>query len=205
MTMLQELTDSLRTRKKMNLLMAAVNIAVFLVLSFLGDTEDAQFMYTHGACYTPAILDGEYWRLLTGMFLHFGAVHLIMNMVCLISIGDMLETMAGPVRYLVIFLLGGLAGNLVSMAWDMHTLRYAVSAGASGAVFAVIGALFVYMLRTKSVQGERMVRRMGIMVVLMAAEGFTQTGTDNAAHIGGLLAGMLLALILPTGSRGRFI
>jgi rhomboid protease GluP len=184
---------------------ALLPIAVFLVLSFLGDTENAQFMFTHGACYTPAILDGEYWRLLTGMFLHFGAVHLIMNMVCLISIGDMLETMAGPVHYLVIFLLGGLAGNLVSMAWDMHTLRYAVSAGASGAVFAVIGALFVYMLRTKSVQGERMVRRMGIMVVLMAAEGFTQTGTDNAAHIGGLLAGMLLALILPTGSRGRFI
>ena len=175
--------------------MTAVNVVVFCILAFIGNTEDASFMFAHGACYTPAILDGEYWRLMTSVFLHFGAVHLIFNMVCLMGMGDMLETLAGPVRYLAIFLLGGIGGNLVSLAWDLKTGRYGVSAGASGAVFAVIGALFVIFLRHRQEAGAERVRRMSMMVVLMVIEGFTQPGTDNAAHIGGLLTGMLLAFI----------
>ena len=175
--------------------MTAVNIAVFIVLAIIGNTEDSLFMYEHGACYTPAVMEGEYWRLISAIFLHFGAVHLIFNMVCLIGMGEMLETLTGPVRYLIIFLLGGIGGNLVSLAWDLKTGRYGISAGASGAVFAVIGALLVIFLIHRHEAGAERVKRMAMMVVLMVIEGFTQPGTDNAAHIGGLLTGMLLALI----------
>ena len=76
----------------MNLLMVAVNIAVFVVLTFMGNTEDALFMFNHGACYTPSVQSGEYYRLFTSMFLHFGLYHIVNNMVCLIFLGDYLET-----------------------------------------------------------------------------------------------------------------
>lgn len=193
---MDELKDFIRSRKKMNLLMVAVNIAVFVVLTFMGNTEDALFMFNHGACYTPSVQSGEYYRLFTSMFLHFGLYHIVNNMVCLIFLGDYLETIVGPVKYLIIYLAGGLAGNLLSMAIETQTGHYAVSAGASGAIFAVVGALLYIVLRNRGRVGAMTVHRMGIMVVLSVLQGFTDVGTDNAAHIGGLLGGFVLAVLL---------
>lgn len=194
--MLQEMTQFLKTRQKANLIMAAVNVIVFIVLSILGDTQSAAFMETHGAAWTPAILAGGYYRLFTSMFLHFGIVHLLYNMLCLITLGDELERLTGPVRYLIIYFGAGLAGNLLSLAWEMHMDEYAISAGASGAIFGVIGALFVIMLRLGVRSGRMSAKRLGVVALLMIAQGFFEPGTDNIAHIGGFLGGMLLAFIL---------
>ena len=99
-------------------------------------------MLEHGACYTPYVLEHhEYYRLFTCMFLHFGIQHLIGNMLVLIFLGDTLEQTVGKIRYLIIYILGGLAGNLLSMYHSIQTQDFAVSAGASGAIFAVVGAL----------------------------------------------------------------
>ena len=169
---------------------------VFLVLSMLGSTENSRFMLAHGAAYTPYIMEGEWWRLITSMFLHFGPIHLIYNMVCLIYLGDMLEGVVGPWRYPIIYVLGGIGGNLLSMANDFRTGHSAVSAGASGAIFAVIGAVLVITLINRRRVSRSFVQRMLIMAVLMLAQGFTEAGTDAVAHLGGFLAGALLGFVL---------
>ena len=230
--MLNEMTEFFRTRGRVTLFLAAANIIVFIVMSILGSTENASFMLAHGACYTPYILEGEYYRLFTGMFLHFGPIHLLYNMICLLAMGDMLEKEAGWLRYLLIYMLGGLAGNLLSVGTDLYFHRsMAVSAGASGAIFAVIGALLWLVLRINAIfRSGRSGRRSGpggafrsgrasgfpgygrssrnsslnsispermvLFVALMVLQGFTESGTDNAAHAGGLIAGFVMSMIL---------
>jgi len=200
---MQELTDFLRTRRKMNLILIGINLAVYLVLEWIGDTENASFMLRWGACYTPSVLDGEYWRLFTAMFLHFGFRHIVCNMFSLLFLGDILESMIGPVRYLLIYLAGGLAGNLLSMALELRSDSYAISAGASGCIFAVTGALLLLAIRNRGKTGQLDARRIGMMVLLMVLQGAVDTGVDNAAHIGGLVAGFLLALLLCPPRRRR--
>ncbi|MEE0693000.1 MAG: rhomboid family intramembrane serine protease [Lachnospiraceae bacterium] len=194
---MQELLSFIRTRQPVNLFLVAINILVFIVLSIIGDTQDAWFMAAHGACYTPFVLEyGEYYRLFTCMFLHFGIEHLFYNMLLLIFVGDTLEKTAGKVRYLLIYLIGGLAGNILSVWAGMDRAEYAVSAGASGAIFAVIGALIWIVLRNKGKLEGYSSQRLILMAGLSVVNGLTETGIDNWAHIGGLAGGFLLAVLL---------
>lgn len=195
--LMQELLSFIRTRQPVNLFLVAVNILVFIVLSIIGDTQDAWFMAAHGACYTPFVLEyGEYYRLFTCMFLHFGIEHLFYNMLLLIFVGDTLEKTAGKVRYLLIYLIGGLAGNILSVWAGMDRAEYAVSAGASGAIFAVIGALIWIVLRNKGKLEGYSSQRLILMAGLSVVNGLTEAGIDNWAHIGGLAGGFLLAVLL---------
>lgn len=194
---LQEIGEFLRSREKCNLLMVIVNIVVFIVLETMGSTTDTLFMLHHGAMYEPLVEQyGEYYRLFTCMFLHFGVQHLFYNMLLLIFVGDMLEKVAGKVRYLLIYLGGGILGNLLSMAVAMRTGEYAVSAGASGAIFAVVGALLCLVVQNRDKIPKELERRMMVMALLSLIQGFTQTGTDNMAHLGGFLGGILISLIV---------
>ena len=193
---MNELTAFLKTRKKANLTIVAINVLVFIVLSIIGNTEDVQFMLTHGACFAPLVEEGEVYRLFTAMFLHFGVEHLIGNMLLLIFLGDTLERVVGSVRYLIIYLLGGLGGNVLSCCIALYRKNYAVSAGASGALFAVIGALVYLVLRKRGdvegISGKRLL----LMAALSIAQGFTAAGIDGYAHIGGFLCGMLLSVFV---------
>ena len=193
--MLDEMLEFLRTRRKMNLLMVLINVVVYIALEIIGNTESAVFMLSHGAAYVPLIRNGEYYRLFTAMFLHFGLIHLIYNMIALVAMGDELEAKTGAVRYLIIYIIGGLAGNLASMFWDMRTGEYGVSAGASGAVFAVLGAVFCIVIRERGLESA-MAKRMAFVTVLMIAQGVIDGNVDNAAHVGGVVAGFLLCLLL---------
>ncbi len=130
------------------------------------------------------------------MFLHFGVQHLFYNMLLLIFVGDMLEKAVGKMRYLMIYLGGGILGNLLSMGVAMKTGSYAVSVGASGAIFAVVGALVFLAVKNRSRISREENRRLMIMAALSLIEGFTQTGTDSMAHLGGFLGGMALCLLL---------
>lgn len=194
-TGMQEIIEFIRSRQPVNLIIVAINIIVFIVLSFLGNTESAYFMANHGACFTPYVLEGEYYRLITCMFLHFGIEHLFYNMLVLIFLGDTLEKMAGKLRYLIIYMVGGIGGNIVSVYFETRKGDYAVSAGASGAIFAVIGALVCAVILNKGKLEDYSGRRLLLMAGLSVMEGLTSTGVDNWAHIGGLGAGFLLALL----------
>lgn len=194
---MDEVREFLKSRGKVTLLLAAVNILVFFVLDFIGNTENAGFMLQYGASYAPAVLENkEYYRLFTCMFLHFGIEHLFSNMLTLIFLGDLLEKMAGRWRFLLVYFLGGLAGNLLSLAKDLFTEGYAVSAGASGALFAVMGALVFLVIRYRGkipgISSERLV----FMALLTLADGFFSTGVDYMAHLGGMLTGFILAAVL---------
>ncbi len=193
---MSELSNFIRTRKKANLTVVVVNIVIFIALSFMGDTENADFMYRHGACYLPAVENGEYYRLIVSMFLHFGFYHIVYNMLSLIFLGDILEIHVGAVRYLIIYLLGGIAGNILSLEVSRQTGSYAVSAGASGAIFAVIGALFYIALRNRGQFGDRNMKKLILVVVLMVMQGMVDKGVDGYAHIGGLIGGFILAVLL---------
>lgn len=200
---MQEFTDFLKSRQKVNLAIVIANILAFVVLTFLGNTEDARFMLEHGACFTPLIREGEYYRLFTGMFLHFGAEHLLYNMLLLIFVGDTLERIVGKVRYLLLYLGGGLVGNIVSCAWELYREDYAVSAGASGAIFAVIGALVYIVVRNRGDAGEISGRRLLLMAGLSILQGLTESGINNSAHIGGFLGGFVLAWLFGAARRRK--
>ncbi|MCC8137286.1 MAG: rhomboid family intramembrane serine protease [Clostridiales bacterium] len=193
---MQEVIDFLKSRQPVNLAIVLTNIIVFLVLSILGDTEDGVFMAMHGANYAPLVVNyGQYYRLFTCMFLHFGIRHLFNNMLVLVFLGDELERLAGKLRFLLIYFGGGLVGNILSVAYDMRMGEYSVSAGASGAIFAVIGALVGVVFLNRGKIPAYTKRRMLLMASLSVLQGLTATGVDNCAHIGGMISGLLLALL----------
>lgn len=193
---MQELIAFIRSRQPMTLLIAIVNVIVFIVLSIMGDTQDALFMANHGAAFTPAILElKEYYRLVTCMFLHFGIEHLFYNMLMLIFMGNTLEKIVGKIRFLIIYMVGGVVGNVVSVVFDVIMEDYAVSAGASGAIFAVLGALACAVILNRGKMEEYSGRRFLVMVALSVVQGLTASGIDNCAHIGGLVMGFLLGLL----------
>ena len=174
-----------------------MNVAVFLGLSFIGMTEDAEFMLDHGAMYVPSLfINHEYYRFFTSMFLHFSMEHLMNNMLMLGLIGWQLELEIGKIKYLIIYFMSGLGGTALSVGKDIQVGEFAVSAGASGAIFGLIGAILYVALRNKGKMNRITPKGILFMIFLSLYYGFTSTGVDNMAHIGGLVTGFLLALLL---------
>ena len=173
-----------------------VNVAVFIFLSFGGMTEDAYYMLRNGAMYLPLLQQGEYYRMFTSIFLHFGFSHLVNNMLMLGVMGWQLELVIGRIKFLIIYFAAGLCGNVLSALAELRTGDYAVSAGASGAIFGIIGALLYIAVRNHGQIGNVSGQGILIMVVLTLYYGFTSSGVDNFAHIGGLAAGFVLAVLL---------
>ena len=181
-----------------------INVLVFVWLSFFGMTEDAGYMLEHGAMFVPFVLGNhEYYRLITSIFLHFGFAHLMNNMIMLFLLGSILEDEIGSFKYFLLYFVSGLAGNVLSAAMDLRTGEFVVSAGASGAIFGVIGALLIIVIKNHGHLRTLNGRGMVFMVVCSLYHGFTSTGVDNMAHIGGLVSGMLLALILYRKRQGK--
>lgn len=188
-------------KKKINapctILLAAVNVIVFIILTSQGMTEDGRFLLEHGAMYVPRVKEaGESYRLFTSMFLHFGFQHLMNNMVILVLVGWNLELEIGKIRFLLIYILSGLGGNILSAWWEVLTAAYAISAGASGAVFGTIGALLYVAIRNHGRIGEISGRGLVFMIIISLGYGFSSGGVDNMAHIGGLLTGFVSGILL---------
>lgn len=200
---MKELTAFLRSRQPVNLFLIILNAVIFLALEFMGNTEDAYFILNHGGCYAPAVVMGkEYYRLFTAMFLHFGTEHLFYNMLMLIFLGDTLEKTVGKVRYILIYVLGGLGGNIVSVFYEWNREEYWISAGASGAIFAVVGALACAVLLNKGRLLDYSGPRLLMLAALSLLEGFTAAGTNYMAHVGGFVTGFLIALLFWKKIRG---
>jgi len=176
---------------------AVANIIVFLLLSFGGRMEDGMYMLEHGAMYVSFVVEyKEYYRLFTCMFLHFGFSHLMNNMLTLVVIGWNVEMFVGKIRFLVIYFLSGLGGNLLSMAVDIWKQDYSVSAGASGAIFGLTGAMLCLAILNHGRAGNITKQGMIVMIFISLYTGFTSGGVDNFAHIGGLLTGCLVTTLL---------
>lgn len=126
----------------MTIIFVVINVLVFVVLEIMGDTQNSEFMAEHGAVWPPYVSEGhEYWRLLTATFMHFGFEHIANNMLILVCAGMILEKALGHVKFTILYLIAGVGGNVLSCAQMLHTKDYAVAAGASGAIFGIVGAL----------------------------------------------------------------
>ncbi len=179
------------------IILVGVNIIVFFALSLIGMTEDAVFMAEHGAMYAPYVMEmGEYYRIFTSMFLHFGFDHLMNNMVMLLAIGWTLESELGKLRFLTIYLASGIGGTLFSMWQDITTEHFTVAAGASGAIFGLIGATLYIAVRNRGRVGEISGRGLLFMAAISLYYGYANGGVDNFAHVGGLLSGAFLTVLL---------
>ena len=183
-------------RAYVNIGLMILNVLYFLYLEIAGSSEDVYFMYEKGAMFAPAVLeDGEYYRLLTAMFMHFGIDHIINNMIVLFALGDNLERALGHIKYLLLYLFCGVGANCISMMMDSPD-SMVVSAGASGAVFGVVGGLFYAVLVNRGQLEDLSTRQLIVMIVLSLYLGFTESGVDNVAHIGGLILGILAGVLL---------
>lgn len=149
-----------------------------------------------GSDYTPLTAGGEWWRLLTSIFLHFGMLHLAFNMWALWVNGVLAERLYGSARYLTLYLVAGVAGSITSFLWH----PFVNGAGASGAIFGVLGALFAYFLRTHSGVPKSVLKAQrnaaGIFIVVSLLNAARVRGIDNAAHLGGVAAGFVMAWLL---------
>lgn len=195
-------------KKSVNLGIIAGTVCVFFVMlfweksmtkgEFYGNTID--FFLEHGALYGPAVKEGEWYRLLTYLFLHSGMEHLLNNMLILYFIGNALERYLGHWKFLLLYLASGIFAALGSVFWNTS---YPVCVGASGAVFGVCGGLaYLVLIHRGNLQGLTK-KRMLLFLLLSVYGGFVTQGVDNAAHITGLLSGFLLAAVLyrrPKGS-----
>ena len=187
----------------------AVNVAVFLAMLFTSSSFPSLTnpqMLRWGADFGPLTLNGQWWRMLTSCFLHFSFIHIGMNMFILYQAGVLTEKLFGNVRFLVLYVLAGLGGSVVSLF--SHPLS--VSAGASGAVFGVYGGLLGFLLVQRGVVPTRISlgigRSAGVFLVYNLVWGLSSPGTDIQAHGGGLVSGLILgcalaAPILPTGQK----
>ena len=184
----------------MTMVFLAANLMVFLLMLVFGagwwhTPNGVQLAW--GANFGPATQDGQWWRLFTAMFIHFGVVHLALNMWALWDIGRLVERLHGRWRFALLYLGSGVAGNLVSLVMQGNQ---AVSGGASGAVFSLYGALLVFLWRERRQvdRGEFRWLFGGALAfsTLMLVLGLVVQGIDNSAHAGGLVAGMLLGGLL---------
>lgn len=181
---------------RFNTLIIVINILVFLYCEIAGSTLDTGFLLAHGALYAEDVLAAhEYYRLFTYMFLHGGIEHLLNNMLILVFIGDNLERTAGHIIYLLIYFGTGIIAGIVSMSYNSYIGRNVVCVGASGAIFGVVGALAWVILVNRGRVENLTTRQMIMFIALSLYGGFTSQGVDNAAHIGGLAAGFLMAVI----------
>jgi rhomboid protease GluP len=172
----------------------AIIAVVFGVETLVGGSTNTDVLVRLGAKVTALIAAGQYWRMLTSMFLHIGIAHIFFNGYALVIIGTELERIFGPGRFLAIYLLSGLFGSLASYAFVSN-----LAAGASGAIFGLIGALAAFFLLHRERLGSWGRARLANIVFLIAINlffGFTQPGIDNMAHLGGLVSGFSLGWAL---------
>ncbi len=190
------------TLTPVNIAIILANILVFIILSFLGDVSDANFAASHGgAVYFYIVKLGEYYRLFTSTFYHFGLDHLFSNMLILLLMGRILERYMGSICYAVIYFGSGFIAALTSLFTTLAAENYAVSGGASGAVFGVMGGVMSLVLYHILKKGRKnfegmSIREMIFMAVVSIGYGFTSTDVDNAAHLGGFAAGLAITLLL---------
>jgi rhomboid protease GluP len=172
-------------------LFLAVQIAVFVVMTFAGGTQNTVNLIRFGAKYNPLIIEGEYWRLITPVFIHIGILHLLMNSLSLYYIGPLVERIYGRLRFVWIYLFAGFCGCLASFLFSTH-----ISAGASGAIFGLFGALLYIGTAYRDLFFRTMGSSVIMLVIVNLVFGFAAAGIDNFGHIGGLAGGFLAAAVV---------
>jgi membrane associated rhomboid family serine protease len=177
----------------------AINVGVYLLELAMGGQVNGtgNRIYVNGALFGPAVADGEWWRLFTAMFLHYGPLHLALNMLALWFFGSPVETAIGRARYLLVYVVSGLAGSAGALVFSPNS----VTVGASGAIFGILGAALVLERQRNYVLGGGAI---GIIVINLAFT-FAIPGISIGGHLGGLVGGALCMLALSRFGRTHAI
>ena len=177
-------------RPYMTYALMLINVIVFIAMYVFGKgSEDTTTLLNFGALHKYFVLNGEPYRLITSMFLHIGIIHLLFNMYVLYVIGAQIENFYGKIKYLIIYLVSGIVGGLFSCLFSNY-----VSAGASGAIFGLLGSLLYFGYHYRVYLGNVLKSQIIPMIVINLAIGFILPGIDIYAHIGGLIAGVLISM-----------
>ncbi|HEY0078422.1 MAG TPA: rhomboid family intramembrane serine protease [Pyrinomonadaceae bacterium] len=188
------------------------NVFIFLLITMAGGSENNEVLRAYGAKYNSLINEGEWWRFVTPVFIHIGVIHILVNMYSLFMLGPYVEKLYGSAKFIFFWVLTGIAGVAASYFASMYDMNEGFlgrflfrggdgpSAGASGALFGLVGVLFVFGIKFRRELPEEFKRAFGVgmlpTILINLFIGYTIPFIDNAAHLGGFLAGVVLALFV---------
>ncbi|MFD2637442.1 rhomboid family intramembrane serine protease [Piscibacillus salipiscarius] len=178
-------------KSRLTLLLLVINIIIFMFVENSGGSTNVENLVKWGAKFNPFIAQGEYWRIITSMFLHIGLIHLLMNMIALYYLGEVTEKIYGTKRFLVIYFIAGIFGSIASFATNDS-----VSAGASGAIFGLFGALLFFGMHYRDIFFKTMGVNLMVVIGINIVFGLSVPQIDNGAHIGGLVGGFIASQIV---------
>lgn len=199
---------SVRSSQRLTYLLIVANLTVFFLMvaltvlrsifsNYSGGFDlllpiPTSILVLFGAKVNSLIMQGEYWRFLTSMFLHLDLLHLAFNLYALWALGPITEDLLGRWRYLAVYFLSGIAGSVASFFFTN-----AISAGASGAIFGLLGALVAYSRQRPGLWKSGFAKNLIIVIVINLGLNIFQPGIDISAHLGGLIIGLALGFLLP--------
>jgi membrane associated rhomboid family serine protease len=176
------------------MVLLGINVLVFLVEMALGGSTNLSVLARMGAMVPSLVAQGEYWRLVTAMFLHIGIPHLLLNSLGLYIFGSLIEQVLGTVRFLAIYLVAGFVASVASFTFGSPV---ALAAGASGAIFGLLGSWLAFNLRRRSLSLARAnIQGALVLIALNVVFGLSVPGIDNLAHLGGLVAGVAAGFLV---------
>ena len=169
-----------------------INVVVFALMYILGNGSTSQStLIKFGAYDKSLVLSGEYYRLITSSFIHIGLLHLIFNCYALYIIGRQMESFLGKIKYIIVYFVSALCGSLLTMVFPIS-----ISAGASGAIFGLLGSMLYFGYNYRVYLGNVLKSQIIPLIALNLLIGFMSSSINNAAHIGGLVGGILITYSL---------
>lgn len=183
-----------KTEYLITLCIIGVNILMFLITAVLSKNifySNKDVLIELGAKYNELISKGEYYRFITSMFLHGGLLHLALNMYSLYSVGPLVERIYGKIKYLSIYFISGITASIFS-----YIFSDSVSIGASGAIFGLLGTTLIFAIKMRNNLGSNFLKNVASVIVINLFIGFSLPNIDNYAHLGGLIGGIIMSLLL---------
>lgn len=181
---------------KVTVLIIVVNAIVFLYTDLIAFMSNDIIVSRYAMDWQMVLEHGEWYRLLTSIFLHSGIEHLGSNMLILGYMGYCVEHEIGSLRFGILYFGTGILAGCTSMVYNMLQNGYVISVGASGAIFGIVGGVLFLVLFSKTVYTQYTIQQVALMAFLSLYSGFVNQEVDNAAHVGGFLAGFVLMGIL---------
>ena len=189
---------NMKDRPWITIIIIAINVIMYAITAYLSlaaqgsiFNSDTNVLVLLGAKANDLINQGQYFRLVTCMFLHGGIVHVAVNMYSLYAIGPMVESVYGRIKYLAIYFISGICASVFSYVFSPN-----ISIGASGAIFGLLGAILIFAITSKEKTGSAFIKSILSVIFINIFIGATMPGIDNFAHVGGLLGGMLVAFLV---------
>ena len=180
-----------------------INILTYIIVHHVSLFWETDFILRRGALSWYFIKEGnEYYRLLTSMFLHSNFYHLMNNMLVLFFVGDKFERTVGKIRYIIVYFASGILAGITSVVYNRMSITFSI--GASGAIFGIVGAMLYVLIRNKGKIEDISSRQIVLFAFFSLYGGFSSQGTDNAAHIGGFISGILIAMLVYRCPKKKF-